>query len=56
MDDTRRGQVAWHMRVIDCVIGHLIGFSYEMNGDNRPDVQVKKDFLERRGVWHDSRW
>lgn len=35
--DVWRGKLAWHMQLIDVLIGHeALGFDYEMNGDMRP--------------------
>lgn len=34
--DERRGRYAWHMDVREVLLGEVIGFSYEMSGDERP--------------------
>jgi len=37
-DKVWRGKVAWHMKLIDVLIGHnALGFDYVMNGDLRPN-------------------
>jgi hypothetical protein len=36
MNDEYRGQVAWHMRLEDVILGHALGFDYPMSGDARP--------------------
>jgi hypothetical protein len=39
--DTRRGQTAWYMQLVDVRIGHeALGFDYPFNGDSRPVARI----------------
>lgn len=40
-DDQWRGRAAWHMQLVDILIGHeILGFDYVMSGDSRPSKAV----------------
>lgn len=43
IDDNRRGETAWHMQLIDVLIGYnVLGFDYPMSGDSEQRIKAEE--------------